>query len=664
MYRIVILFCFLWLTLKSDVYGQLMLLDQHYSDSLEELVRLARHDTTKVILLNQLSDFWSEKDSAKALSYARRSLVLSAGNNYLTAESQFRIAGAFFNFDKLRSQDGYQKVIELLEGDSGQRSLSLSSRAWHNLGALYQRQGDDKAYVDILLNKAIPLSLRANDTLRVAQNYAEVAMVFQNILDYKKAILYYKYAIDLANKLRPVPFDMIYFYSGLSANYLYDRQFNLARPYLERARKLLANYPLSYDHANYYMILGMYYSYTLNLKESLLTLDTAISMAEKLNQPYLRRSILFQKFKTYYRAELFGNARSILTDIYQDSFPTALPANRLLYLYNLAETESHLGNMYQAYDWLMKYSILADSLNEEKTKSEISELEIKYETEKNKLEIQALQNKSKQQNLLLQRNRLLTSFLITGIAVLLLGSTVIFISYKNKKRSIVQEKKLHEQELKQIAQEQQIKVYNAMLEGQEKERKRMAQDLHDGLGGMLAGVKLKLSDMVVNNPAKNEDELDKVMLQLDKSIDELRRIARNLMPETLIRFGLDTALKELCDSMNTPSLLVEFQSYQLDGNLPHLVQLTVYRIVQELITNAVKHSEASNILVQCSQNESRIFITIEDDGVGFDMGVNNDMNGIGMKNIKNRIDYLNGKLDITSSVEEGTIVNVEVNAYE
>lgn len=181
---------------------------------------------------------------------------------------------------------------------------------------------------------------------------------------------------------------------------------------------------------------------------------------------------------------------------YRGSVAVALPANRLHFLYNLAETESHLGNMYLAYNYLKKYASLADSLKDETTKKEISELELKYETEKNRLEIKALQNTRNHQELLLQKNRLFNYFLIAGMIVLLLISAIIFIFYNNKKRRITQDAKLHEQELKQIAQQQQISVYNAMLEGQEKERKRMAQDLHDGLGGMLASIKLKLSDQI------------------------------------------------------------------------------------------------------------------------------------------------------------------------
>src|SRR5699024_10700776 len=116
--------------------------------------------------------------------------------------------------------------------------------------------------------------------------------------------------------------------------------------------------------------------------------------------------------------------------------------------------------------------------------------------------------------------------------------------------------------------------------------------------------------------------------------------------------------------LQTPSQEVEFQAIQLDKNLPQAVQIALYRIVQELLTNAVKHSRASNVLVQCSQNEDRIFITVEDDGIGFDVDSLKQKKGLGLANIRNRIHFLKGNLDIQSKPGEGTIFNVEINAHE
>lgn len=661
LYYLILLF-----TCSLSIYAsaQSSTADQHYTDSMEVAIRAVRQDTAKATLLNQLSDYWSEKDSGKAAGFARQALQLSKGNNFYTASAHFYLAGAYFYFDPVKSKNDYLATIGLLKNDSSARALSLLSRSWHNYGALLQRENDNESFMRILLDHTIPLAQKAGDTLREAGDYASVAMVFSNILNYGKAIDYYQKAIELANSLKPRPDQLVSFYISLAQNYLYDEQFSRAKAYLDSARKLIVATQPSYDHTNYYMVLGMYYARIHQLQPALSYLDTAESIADELNLPYQKTGILFQKYKAYADAKQYSQAKKILLQVYHDSLSVSKPANRLMFLYNLAQTDAAMGKTASAYQWLWQYATLADTLNAKKLKADISGLEIKYQTEKKQREILTLQNVNKQQQLVLQKNRFLNYFLLAGIFILLLISLIVFMLYRNKKRLALQENRLHRQQLKQIEQDHQLKVYNAMLEGQEQERRRMARDLHDGLGGMLAGVKLKLSDIADNHQSKKDMELYKVITQLDNSVQELRRIARNMMPETLIRFGVETALKDLCGSLQTPSLHIEFQAYQLSPELPQAVQITLYRIVQELLTNAVKHANASTILVQCSQNEDRIFITVEDDGQGFDIHSLKQKKGIGLDNIQNRINYLNGKLDIQSQPDEGTIVNVEVNAHE
>lgn len=662
-FRFIILLIALW-SATIDIYAQSIAQDRNYTDSMNALIKGAINDTTKAALFNQLSDYWSEKDSGKAAGYARQSLQLSQGNYFFIASAHFYLGGAYFYYAPARSEKEYLLAIDLLKKDSSRRALSLQSRAWHNYGALLQRKNDDKAFMRILLDHTIPLAQKAGDVRHEADDYASVAMVFSNILDYKKAIDYYRKAIQLAQSLQSPSASLALYYTRLAQNYLYEKNYDSARSFIDSARNILQPLPLSFEKASHYMVLGMYYDRTNQWRSAVSYLDTAYLIARKLNLAYLAPSILFQKYKAYSRAKMYPQAREVLLKVYRDSFSVSKSENKLMFLYNLAQTDADMGKMESAYRWLSQYAALADTLNDKRLKSDITGLEIKYQSEKKQREILTLQNKNKQQQLVLQKNHFLNYLLLIGIFVLLLISLIVFILYRNKKHIAQQASHLHQQQLKEMAQDHQLQVYNAMLEGQEQERRRMAQDLHDGLGGMLAGVKLKLSDIADNHQFKKDMELYKVINQLDNSVQELRRIARNMMPETLIQFGAETALKDLCDSLQTPSLHIEFQAYQLNKELAQPVQITIYRIVQELLTNAVKHGHPTNILVQCSQNEDRIFITVEDDGKGFDPSLLERKKGIGLANIRNRINYLNGKLDIQSKPEEGTIVNVEVNAYE
>ncbi|HEX7757714.1 MAG TPA: ATP-binding protein, partial [Niabella sp.] len=160
-----------------------------------------------------------------------------------------------------------------------------------------------------------------------------------------------------------------------------------------------------------------------------------------------------------------------------------------------------------------------------------------------------------------------------------------------------------------------------------------------------------------------DNELNRVIGQLDNSIIELRRIARNMMPDTLLKLGLEMALKDLCEAYNTPKMEVSFQAMNIATDIPLSNQTNIYRIIQELISNAVKHAHAGRILVQCSQNGPLFLITIEDNGTGFDTAVLDTKKGLGWSNIKNRVAFLKGKLEIHSQASEGTTINIELNSY-
>ena len=202
-----------------------------------------------------------------------------------------------------------------------------------------------------------------------------------------------------------------------------------------------------------------------------------------------------------------------------------------------------------------------------------------------------------------------------------------------------------------------------MLKGQEEERSRLAKDLHDGLGGMLSGVKLSFVNMKENliMDAESVTSFEKSILQLDNTIAELRKVAHNLMPEALVKFGLKNAILDFCNSMQLSSKTkIIFEQLGTERLLSNTADLYIYRIVQELINNAIKHADADQILVQLTKTNDKVLLTVEDDGKGFNTELIRSAKGIGLKNIQQRVDYLKGKIDIASQAAEGTSVNIEL----
>ncbi|MBK8610120.1 MAG: hypothetical protein IPL84_09260 [Chitinophagaceae bacterium] len=202
-----------------------------------------------------------------------------------------------------------------------------------------------------------------------------------------------------------------------------------------------------------------------------------------------------------------------------------------------------------------------------------------------------------------------------------------------------------------------------MLKGQEEERSRLAKDLHDGLGGMLSGVKLSFVNMKENliMDAESVTSFEKSILQLDNTIAELRKVAHNLMPEALVKFGLKNALLDFCNSMQlSGKTKIIFEQLGTERLLSNTADLYIYRIAQELINNAIKHADADQILVQLTKTTEKVLLTVEDDGKGFNTELVKSAKGIGLKNIQQRVDYLKGKIDIASQTAEGTSVNIEL----
>jgi two-component system, NarL family, sensor kinase len=238
---------------------------------------------------------------------------------------------------------------------------------------------------------------------------------------------------------------------------------------------------------------------------------------------------------------------------------------------------------------------------------------------------------------------------------------ISLLSYRNYR----QKQKLQQQRISELETEKQLTATEAVLKGEEQERTRLAKDLHDGLGGMMSGIKYSFLTMKRNliMTPENQQAFERSMDMLDSSIQEMRRVAHNMMPEALLKFGLDTALKDLCNDINqTGALHVNYQSIGMeDIAIDQTTSITIYRVVQELINNTMKHAAATNSIVQLSKTGDKLTITVEDDGKGFDIACLSMAKGIGWTNIMNRVEFLKGKLDINSHAGKGTSVLIELN---
>ncbi len=221
---------------------------------------------------------------------------------------------------------------------------------------------------------------------------------------------------------------------------------------------------------------------------------------------------------------------------------------------------------------------------------------------------------------------------------------------------------LHRQKIIELEKERKLDAAQSLMKGQEEERSRLSKDLHDGVGGLLSGVKLSMSTMKGNVflSEENAQSFNNVISQLDQSITELRRVSHNMMPEALIKYGLKEALENYCENLNlSGDINVKLQAYGMEQRMDQNTEIIIYRIIQELLNNIIKHAEAKNVLIQLIRKEAKFTLTVEDDGKGFDVKELKNKTGAGLANIKARTEYLNGTVDIVSKKDEGTSVTIE-----
>lgn len=620
-----------------SLFAQQQHIVHHYADSLEALLQKPAADTTKASLLLSLSSYWSKLDSAKSVNAAQQAVQLDL-DSFHKGVAWFTLGSAYYNYDINKAEESYKKADKLLSTYKTSEAYSYLSRTWANIGSLQQRLDNSREYINLLLTKAIPYAEKSGDSIRLAIQYSTVGIPFMNYRDYDKAIFYYTKAIQifLHNQVRSLT--VADCYSSMAKSYILNNDPLPAKPFLDSAWAILKNEKEGEYHTYYYCQEGLYYTHIKEWKKAEQSLEKGLLLAQRINSAYDIAQLLFGQIDLYNEQKNYTALKKVLLEFYNGPY-NGLSNDRQNLLLGLARADKALGNINAAYDWLWQYSLLTDSIYKTQTNLQLSELETKYNYVQKEKELLQLSNKS-------QKDKF---FLWLSVGLLLLA--LLAFIFLNKQRKIKAEGKLQ-----LLRQQQQVAIAQALLDGEERERSRLSRDLHDGLGGLLAGIKINLSEIA----QEGDTPLNKIIIQLDNSVTELRRIARNMMPEALLRSGLETSIKDLCQMISTDKMRVDVQVMNVNRNLNTQEQIIIYRIIQELLANVVKHAEATEVFVQCSQTGNIFYITVEDNGIGFDAARLNNKKGIGLNNVRNRVEFLHGRMDVQSNPSKGTIINIEL----
>ncbi len=647
MWKLVVCFAG-FLSLITRVSGQV----PSDKDSLLQRLTVAKEDTAKIRLLLIIQKLYSVSNFDSSFYYLNQANDLAKKLNSdkfeYTINNKFSIY-YYFNNDYHKAIDYALKAKEVAEKEN---DMILLARMYNNIAGIHNHFNRPKSAIEYTL-KCLDIieKEKEKDSTDFASYNITASETYGNLRQFGKAVIFARKGIEYGKKFDDAGSVM----NGLNNLSVFYSQLNKLDSAVEvnKEQLQLAKDYQSVVYINYALINLCYNNfrngdtkavekYAGELKQSIQGLPDKQLSAEA-NVAFAFDFIGRKKYDEA-RAEL------------EKGIETAKAAGNVISLENLYNALTTVCYLQGKIKEAELYTYRRDSIVSERNLQDLNlftrDLETKYETEKKEARIQLQQTE-------LRQRRNLNYFLIAGSAALLIIFLLSYRNYRNRQ-------KLQQLKIADLETEKQLTATEAVLKGEEQERTRLAKDLHDGLGGMLSGIKYSFSSMKANliMTPENMHTFERNIDMLDSSIREMRRVAHNMMPEILVKYGLDAALREFCGETDRSGVLrVTYQSIDMDKiAIEQTAAVTVYRIVQELVNNAIRHAGAENVLVQAhiSAQEKLLTLTVEDDGKGLDTAQLKQSSGMGWSNIQHRVEFLKGKIDINSDKGKGTSVLIEI----
>lgn len=613
-------------------------------DSLYKQLDKTSDTRTRINISNLIASELRIINPDSALQLAQKTLILAKKENYSFGEGSSYLCISLANGIKARYEllnEFAQKAHAIaitLNNDSLKGYSLLAFTSYH-----YNKGNYDQAIANAL--EAIKLFEKRGDALAVLKTRVIMSQVYQlkndlpraekilqeglsviptvNDLKVKINILHTlanvygmqgKYpqalALDSAGlelcETENADFLKSQLYDNMANCYMYSNRFEEAKKYFEICLQIDSSYDNKKQMSDTYLNLG-----------NLMLMQKKYSDAEK----YLQHSVLLADTTGYKQGKY--SAYLILSDVYK--------AN---------------GQHEKAFNALQTaYSVKSKIINEN-TESKIAELETVYQTEKKEQQLKL------QQAEISRKNYLLLGISIAAALLVMFGFTFY------RKRQLQNKMMLQAEVMKQ-----QDMATHAVIHAEENERKRIAADLHDGVGQMMSAAKMNLSAFENEIIFKDENQkmsFERLINLVDEGCKEIRSVSHQMMPNALLKTGLASAVKEFIDKIDNRILKINLHAEGLNERLDSNTETVLYRVIQECVNNVIKHSRATNLDIALIKDKDGISATVEDNGRGFDVTDKQKFEGIGLKNIRSRVEFLKGTVDFDSLPGKGTLVAIHI----
>jgi len=559
------------------------------------------------IYYNMFVEFYSHSAFDSAWNVAAEAIKKAQQLKDRRFESTARVWQGMIEFEKGNYDSALAIYIAALKIKEEIKDLKGEASLLMNMAGIYYEQNHPEKAIEIY-RRALEIKIRLGDRTGQANIFINLGNVAESLKKLSEAADFYKKGERLATEMKD------------SINVaIIDR--SLANIYLQQGRVQEAE-QLAYSAYKY-----------LRLKND----RNFIGALMVLGKVHLKKG-------SYYKSADY------LEEAYQTSIKNSMP-------FLTKEASEYLALVYQKrkeYDkslfFQKLYSRISDSLQGVTLGEQLADMQIKYETEKKEKAIEhlGLENSKKELELTKKRDQVL---LISGVFICVMALFIALYFYSNAKK---------QNEINRVKQARQKEIIETIITTEEKARKKIAADLHDGLGQILTAAKINLANLHEALPHEKE-KLQQVTDLVNSAQYESKNMALNLMPLTLKENGLIESIKHICVKYNKPGIQeISFNSYNIPDKMEAVVEINTYRICQELLNNAVKYSKAPRIFLQLFCREHKLIIQIEDNGIGFDKS-KTKADSLGMNTLKDRVALLKGEIEIDTAPQKGTNIFIELS---
>lgn len=615
------------------------------TDSLRKLITTETNEQRKTDLLLLLSIEFRQINPDSSNSISEQLIKLSEKQKNIPLHQKAEINKVYYYLNKSNADSGLsvsEKNIRSLLKSKG--NDSLLAQYFSAAGLSLMRLNRQKDAMEKFFN-ALKTSEQVGDKFMMAKAQHNIGWAYMELNQYAEAITHFTSAIQIV-EYNKIPYKMAVSYANIASCYGALNKYDSVYKYAGVSIKIAHEQNNYQTEANGWNILGTAYTSEKKYQQALACFLKAKPIRAKIGDPFFIVSDLAVLSELYAMmnktSEGLQTGNEALAIAKKENLQSKLP---MIYK-AIALNYEKKGNYAAAAELYKQVNVLKDSIYENASVEAVAEMKTKYETEKKERIIQEQQFNLKKKN-----------YFITAIAILvLLGALLTWLFYNRTK--LKQEAKLQAAVLSQ----QQIAAA-AILQAEENERQRIAKDLHDGVGQIMSAAKMNLSSFENDLQFKDEEQklsFERIISLVDEGCREVRSVSHQMMPNVLLKSGLGKAVTEFLDKIDQKVLKVNLHTEGLNEHIEETTEIVLYRVLQESVNNVIKHSGASELDLSLIKDADGISATIEDNGRGFDSKNLSEKAGIGLKNMKARVEYLKGTIDFDSSPGKGTLVAIHI----